>query len=84
MTLDGHGADEAARSAGAKDPHDAHDPRVAAANRRIANALVMRRIQTWLARDAADRALQARVWRLAWVFLGLCVLTALYYLVRLT
>jgi len=67
----------------AKTPGDGGDPRLAAARRSLTNAVTWRRIQRWLARDAADQRLQARVWRLAWLFLALCIIGAVVYLVRL-
>jgi len=58
------------------------DERALHAQARLANVMLLRQIRAWLARDAAERRLQARAWRWAWVFLAIGMALAVYYALR--
>lgn len=55
------------------------DPALDAVTKRLTNAVVYRRILSWLARDAKEMQAEARAWRLARLFLVLAVVAAMIY-----
>jgi len=69
-------AEEPARPGAIAPERAAH---VEQASQRLASLVVLRQIQLWLQRDAADQRLQARAWRLAWVVLGVILLAAVVF-----